>query len=87
MILEFPFRMNWIAAVHGGEVILDLFWEVVTSMNEIATTQWSMSDDDKSNLIYLNELFENWDLPTFSIDGTASTLDLFPEEKVLPFAR
>lgn len=87
MILEFPFRMNWIAAVNGGEGILEVFWDTVESMNEIAITHWSMSDNDKSNIAYLNELFSNWDLPTFSIDGETSFLDLFPEEKILPFVR
>jgi hypothetical protein len=83
--IEFPFRMNWIAAVHGGEIVLELFWDVVRAMNDIAIKGDSITKTDIENIEYLNDIFKNWDLPVFLVDGIDVYCPSVPCDKVLPF--
>lgn len=83
MIIEFPFRMNWIAAVKGGDKMLSIFWNTVSAMNDMAIKRHSITETDKQMLKDLNELFAKWDLPIFPIEAD-SNLPLF-EPEILPF--
>lgn len=83
IILEFPFRMNWIAAVKGGQTMLEIYWKTVAAMNHMAINNHLMTSIDKQRIADLNKLFVKWDLPCFALDESSLSL---PEEKVLPFS-
>lgn len=86
-IIEFPFRMNWIAAVKGGEFILELYWDVLQTMNNFAIDNEPMNAASIDNVNYFNDLFVKWDLPVFKITDPDTPGLPFPEQadKVITF--
>ena len=81
-VLEFPFPKYWIAVeTNRGEIVTDLFWKVVDSLNRVALGQYTYSMSDMEALIECNEAFTNWGLRTFPCElyGSCS------KDKILPF--
>lgn len=82
-IIEFPFRMNWMAANSGGRKLLEIYWETVAGLNEIAASGYQMLESDWAMVADLNKMFEPWGLPTFPTKPMKSSS--LAASMVLPF--